>query len=272
MNIINRVLFKLGYVLKSIRIINKYPYTKHYSIFKSNFSFWISDEIAKAWYEDSETSNTKECDLLMYLFDADDKILEIGTHYGWYSVFLSKQLSPKGSYSVVEMVPKAVMNIQANFFLNNLSNNKIYHAAGASKPGKIHFDLGFNGNANGQIKENYTASIEIEAITGDQIAAERGYITFLKIDVEGFEADVLEGCQKILSTIPKIALELHLDLLNNFGKSVKDVFKYINIDKYEGFYLSEPFNINSKPIVFDINNLPTNGKLNIFLKPKINAV
>ena len=48
--------------------------------------------------------------------------------------------------------------------------------------------------------------------------------TMLKIDVEGFEVEVLRGAARILETRPKLAIELHAPALPTFGNSVEELF------------------------------------------------
>ena len=42
-------------------------------------------------------------------------------------------------------------------------------------------------------------------------------VAMIKIDVEGYEGEVLKGAGKVLEYKPHINLELHLDDLKNFG-------------------------------------------------------
>lgn len=57
--------------------------------------------------------------------------------------------------------------------------------------------------------------------------------TFLKIDVEGFEMQVLQGAKKILSTRPKLAIEIHTEQLSQYGASVQELFRLIDVETYK---------------------------------------
>ncbi len=59
--------------------------------------------------------------------------------------------------------------------------------------------------------------------------------TFLKIDVEGFELQVLQGAKAILSTRPKLEIEVHAELLHQYGASVDDLFRLIDMKSYKAW-------------------------------------
>jgi hypothetical protein len=57
--------------------------------------------------------------------------------------------------------------------------------------------------------------------------------TFLKIDVEGFEVQVLQGAKQVLSTRPKLAIEIHTDILSKYGTNVQDLLRLIDLENYK---------------------------------------
>jgi hypothetical protein len=55
---------------------------------------------------------------------------------------------------------------------------------------------------------------------------------FVKVDVEGFEYQALQGAQSVLSQRPKLAVELHTDKLSKYGASLEEVLSTIGLDRY----------------------------------------
>jgi hypothetical protein len=55
---------------------------------------------------------------------------------------------------------------------------------------------------------------------------------FIKVDVEGFEYQVLQGAERILSQRPRLALEIHGDKLAKYGASVEDILGAIAVNGY----------------------------------------
>ena len=54
----------------------------------------------------------------------------------------------------------------------------------------------------------------------------------MKIDVEGFEMQVLEGAKGILSTLPRLAIEVHAEFLPKYNASVEGIMSLIDVAKY----------------------------------------
>jgi FkbM family methyltransferase len=63
-------------------------------------------------------------------------------------------------------------------------------------------------------------------------------VTFIKIDVEGYESKVVAGAKEtILRETPVLLIEIEQRHLNDMGLSVDDVFKQVLDMNYRGFYL-----------------------------------
>jgi hypothetical protein len=108
--------------------------------------------------------------------------------------------------------------------------------------------------------------IEVPAITGDMLDEKYGPFDMLKVDVEGFELEVLKGCSKMLSRTPKLALEIHGDALRERGYSSDDIFRLIEVSRYEGLVVPRPDNGTIQN--FDLTAIPKDYLVNIFLEKK----
>jgi hypothetical protein len=91
--------------------------------------------------------------------------------------------------------------------------------------------------------------------------------TFLKIDVEGFEVAVLNGAKRILSTHPKLAIELHTGLLAGYGSSAEDIFRWIGIENYEIWIQWED---GKEPEKYDLR-APIVSRVHLFCIPRRGA-
>lgn len=80
---------------------------------------------------------------------------------------------------------------------------------------------------------------EIPTITIDDISAQVGPINAITVDVEGAEAEVLKGAQRVLKVDrPLVWLSVHPDLLDrDFGTSVEELFALIEPLGYRRQYL-----------------------------------
>jgi hypothetical protein len=107
-------------------------------------------------------------------------------------------------------------------------------------------------------------------VTADEFCRTRNIskVDLLKIDVEGFEMGVLEGAVELMKQRPKLALELHVDLLPKAGSSSQEVWQFLAdrgmLDDREIRMLSRP-NWNNVGVVSCFRELPENGVVNLFM-------
>jgi hypothetical protein len=64
----------------------------------------------------------------------------------------------------------------------------------------------------------------------DEIDEKR--VDFIKIDVEGFELEVLKGAQRILAGHPRLALEVHVFMDENKAEELEELFELIPLANY----------------------------------------
>ena len=77
-------------------------------------------------------------------------------------------------------------------------------------------------------------SIPVRMETADRLCRDLGFAPdFVKIDVEGFEAEVLAGARSILATKPLLLLELHPPVLTRFGADAGGIVDQLRRDGFE---------------------------------------
>jgi FkbM family methyltransferase len=121
----------------------------------------------------------------------------------------------------IEATPHNTVIAQSQVTLNNLGRTCMVLNRACSDT-KRTLMLSNDSNAS-VITEGNSRVINVEAVTGEYLFENYGPFDVLKIDVEGFEGRVLAGCQTILASRPKLALELHLPSLAKYGSSVETV-------------------------------------------------
>ncbi|PSR05928.1 MAG: hypothetical protein BRD49_03115, partial [Bacteroidetes bacterium SW_10_40_5] len=125
------------------------------------------------------------------------------------------------------------------------------------------------GNASISLShQNHT----IPTFMGDQLLQTKNPIDLLKIDVEGYEVEVLKGCQEILASLPLLALVIHFHGLPFFGHSIEDVFDLLPLQHYQGKMLWNPGQGYIRPDQHEIyefkkSKIPKEGIVNLFLWP-----
>ena len=89
------------------------------------------------------------------------------------------------------------------------------HAAGADAPGVLRFSP----RLNGHVAAPEEASVEVRALTVDELTVSHGAPQTLFVDVEGYELHVLRGARHTLASHhPDLFIEVHVGVgLERFG-------------------------------------------------------
>lgn len=127
-------------------------------------------------------------------------VLDIGANIGAHSIYLSKLVSPNGQVTVFEPQRTLFHILCGNLALNQVSNTVAFNAAVGSAHGTIHvprLDYTKGANFGGLSLGEWEQGDVVQVLTLDSLAFKR--CSFIKIDVEGMELEVLHGAMKTLS-------------------------------------------------------------------------
>lgn len=129
-------------------------------------------------------------------------ILDVGANLGVFSLVMSRRYSERRIVAF-EPAPSTFAALGANAALNGAGNVECHRLAVAAHDGTAGFAMREDARANSSLSGGApnAARIEIECTTLDRFAALAGIdrIALLKVDVEGFEADVFRGAGKVLA-------------------------------------------------------------------------
>ena len=140
-----------------------------------------------------------EWDLLRQLCRPGAVIAEVGANIGAHTVSISKSVGPEGQVIAIEPQPVIFQALCANLALNCLTNVDTFNCGCGSRPHTLRiprFDYGQEGNFGGVSLQGYPeelASVSIEIKKMDDLLAAYPKVDLVKIDVEGMEAEVIEG-------------------------------------------------------------------------------
>lgn len=138
------------------------------------------------------------------------------------------------------------------------------HAAASDRLGH----LSISGTDNGRVCRDLPHATHVEAVTGDGLWEEHGPFTVLKVDVEGYEETVLQGCAGLLASRPRLAIEIHdvPEGLPAYGGAVERILGLIDAEAYEGTVVVRPRIRESAP--FSLASVPRGAIFNLFLRPR----
>lgn len=130
--------------------------------------------------------------------------IDVGANVGIFTVPLALAVGTRGRVLAVEPSPENVAQLEHNIRLNDLENVDVHAIALASAPGEVALQLGadpaFHSTATVVRSRDAAATTTVRAETLDNIwrEADSPAVSFLKIDTEGAELDVLNGARELL--------------------------------------------------------------------------
>lgn len=174
---------------------------------------------------------------------------DIGANIGITTLFFARWAGTAGTVVAFEPVPPTAKRLKENLRINRLQNVRVYELALGNSEG--HAEICYAPEASGIAtlrkdmaqgyqKEYRMQTFSVEVVPLD-VLVEREQLplpNFVKIDVEGFEYQVLQGAQRLIEHArPAMFLELHgasaeerartwrqiHDLLSHYGYAITAV-------------------------------------------------
>jgi FkbM family methyltransferase len=142
---------------------------------------------------------------------------DVGANIGYVSLLLAKRVGGSGQVISFEPLPRNQERLQKNLVLNAKLKASLVGKAVAAKAGKSSFlvhSSGGMGKLQGSLGKsaNFETKIEVNTIALDDFVYEEKNAApyIVKIDIEGGEADALNGMRRLLSEFkPILLIELH---------------------------------------------------------------
>ena len=241
-----------------------------------SFDFLIGDTEGKEWYDSTPKDTTEPLNLefkfIKALTKPGDIVFECGTHHGLTAMLLSKWVGKTGKVISFEINERNAQIARKNLELNQIDNVIIEQKGLGSIEGKSKIFAKSNSSiapsnviSLAWFKNFIYGTSEVEIISLDSYSRTQSIKpTFLKIDVEGYESEVLKGATEILQTLPKLEIEIHTEILDRYGTSVKEIFELINIDRYQTWV---QWDDESEPKPFDLQQ-KIDRRVHLFAVPK----
>lgn len=163
---------------------------------------------------------------------------DIGAAYGMYTYPLARLAGPAGQVHSFEPLPVPYRILDAGRRASGARNIRITNAALGSSTGwqrltlPYRFGLPIHGWAHVQEGLKHpgrftaTRTLEVPIYTVDRVCELReiSRVDFMKVDVEGFEPEVLKGAESTIARHrPTLLLEIEDRHLDKYGKSATDV-------------------------------------------------
>jgi FkbM family methyltransferase len=145
-----------------------------------------------------------ECRVWQQIIQPGMTAMDVGANIGAHTVFLAKAVGPKGHLFAIEPQRQLYQMLNGNLALNEIRNTYVMHGAIGSRIGTIAVpmtDYAEQGNFGG-LSLGGASEERVPLTTIDHIGA--AAMHFIKIDVEGMEAEVIDGAIETLRNLKPI--------------------------------------------------------------------
>lgn len=142
-----------------------------------------------------------------FKIEPGDTAVDVGACYGDTTVPMAMKVGETGRVIGVEASPVNAKYLRLN--LGKFPNAEVVEKAVSNKTGDISFWLHF-APTGGSIEHAHgrNQEVKVQADTLDNILKDIK-VDFLKIDVQGTEAEAIEGAREVIARTPKVVIETH---------------------------------------------------------------
>jgi FkbM family methyltransferase len=134
---------------------------------------------------------------VLHLLRPHDHCLDIGSNVGTYTVLAAAAIGC--TVTAAEPTPQALAGLRANIAANRLEARvTVVEACIGGGPGQVRFSTD-RGPMNGVVDAHYSGAMRIVPQVALDALPGAGQASCWKVDVEGFETEVLRGAQQSLA-------------------------------------------------------------------------
>jgi FkbM family methyltransferase len=136
------------------------------------------------------------------LLSPESVVLDIGANIGAYSIPLAKAF-PDVTVHAFEPNPYAVARFRRNLLVNRIDNIRLHEKALGEEAGTLEFyaiegrDIGLSSFIDRSFKEAHPMRMQLTRLD-DMLDQDLSRVSVIKIDVQGFESQVLRGATRLL--------------------------------------------------------------------------
>jgi len=216
------------------RLATFHPHVIEKQYGEHRFRFYIGTKEGQEWYGrfvDARLYKPMGPELAWFAehVGAGDIVADVGAHHGYFTTLFAHWAGPQGRIFSFECLPQNAAIAARNVSLNGLSNVEIVECAVGAQRGHVVI-----ADHSGGIL--FDPTISEKRITVGMTALDEFFVdthpTMLKIDVEGYECEVLKGAKVCLARRPKIAIELHCFKFSDREAEVSHIVDLLPRDGY----------------------------------------
>jgi FkbM family methyltransferase len=195
-------------------------------------SFELSDRTQRTMFlglfEPSETRLVRE------LLGPGDTFVDVGAHVGWFTT-LASQLVGSGLVESIEPFEASLALLKANIDNNRCTNVRLRETAVGGEVGALQIAGSDSGGVTALEWRSLSQRVTVPVVRMDDLDIS-DEVSLMKIDVEGWEANVLRGGQETLSRTRNLLIEVSRGSLMKAGSSPEAIFGMLRDAGFTSFY------------------------------------
>ena len=214
----------------------------------AQFDFLIGDIDGHEWYGDVERLSPEMAFLRETMVQPEDVVFDCGAHHGFLTILLASWAGLGGRVIAFEASPSSARILAKNISGNRLEDRVTVEpkAVGATA-GVMHFSEESNAIA---LKGDHPGGTIVPVVPLDDYLPLQPDL--IKLDVEGCEIEALAGAARVLEHRPKLAIEVHVDMIASRGRKAIELFEHVRAEHYD-FWLQP--GVHETPRPYDGENL-----------------
>ena len=170
-----------------------------------------------------------------------DVVIDVGAYIGAYTLLAARHAGSNGNVISFEPNPQSYSRLIRNIELNGFTNVKAVNCAVGDESTVKNFKINsFLSN----IDSSRQSSTLVKMVTLDSIIRGNGVssVKLIKIDVEGYEYNVLKGLAASFKKhiVKNLIIEVHPTLMPNYQTSIYHVYKILKNNSFKWEELREP--------------------------------
>lgn len=200
--------------------------------FKINIDPVIDNGVESALYLYG-TYEKGSLDIIGKILNKNDVFVDVGANIGLMSIYAALKVGAEGRVIAFEPNPNTKNLLVENLELNKIHNVRVEGMAlsSESKNSKIYDRWDINRGGASLIKPaNPTHSYDIQETTFTEYFNPEQEIKLIKIDVEGYELEVLKGAKTFIlnsKTPPMLIIEFSSMRINTFGEDTEPLYAFL---------------------------------------------
>lgn len=172
---------------------------------------------------------------LYSLVEPGQTVLDIGTNVGEVLLHFGRRVGPRGRAIGFEPNPETLEKCLRNITLNPSPKVEIHGVALGDRPGEVMLGRPTAANAGADRVVTSGEGVRVPITTLDRFVEEQALTTvdLIKIDVEGFDLNVLRGAERTIELFrPILFVELSDSNLREQGESAAGLVKWLEEHRY----------------------------------------